>query len=53
MKTSQLNLFDEQKRYEKITELVNPLEKHYSIIGWGMFREKLTKLCQKDDYAKG
>ncbi len=53
MKTSQLSLFDEEKRYAKLTELGDPLEKLDSIMDWEMFREKLTKACQKEDYAKG
>ena len=53
MKTSQLSLFDEEKRYAKLTELGDPLEKLDNIMDWEMFREKLTKVCQKEDYAKG
>lgn len=53
MKTSQLSLFDEEKRYAKLTELGDPLEKLDNIMDWEMFREKLTKACQKEDYAKG
>lgn len=53
MKTSQLSLFDEEKRYAKLTELGDPLEKVDSTMDWEMFREKLTKICQKEDYAKG
>lgn len=53
MKISQLSLFDTEKRYEKITELGDPLEKLDKIMDWEMFREKLTKVCQKEDYTKG
>lgn len=53
MKTSQLSLFDEEKRYAKLTELGDPLEKVDSTMDWEMFREKLTKICQKEDYTKG
>lgn len=53
MKISQLSLFDEEKRYAKLTELGDPLEKLDSIIDWEIFREKLTKVCQKEDYTKG
>ena len=53
MKRRQLGLFDEEKRYAKLTELGDPLEKLDRIMDWEMFREKLTKACQKEDYAKG
>lgn len=53
MKMPQLSFFDAEKRYEKITELGDPLEKLNSIMNWEMFREKLTAVCQKEDYTKG
>lgn len=53
MKMKQIGLFDEEKRYAKLTELGDPLEKLDSIMNWEMFREKLTKVCQKEDYTKG
>lgn len=53
MKNKQIGLFDEEKRYAKLTELGDPLEKLNSIMDWEMFREKLTKVCQKEDYTKG
>lgn len=49
----QLSLFDAEKRYEKITELGDPLEKLDSIMDWEMFREQLTAVCQKEDNTKG
>lgn len=53
MKINQLSFFDEEKRYAKLTELGDPLEKLDSIIDWEIFREKLTKVCQKENYTKG
>ena len=53
MKTRQLSFFDEARRYEKLTELGDPLEKLESVMDWEMFREPLTKVCQKEDYTKG
>lgn len=50
---SQLSLFDAEKRYDKLTEMGDPLEKLDKIMDWEMFREKLTKVCQKEDYTKG
>lgn len=49
----QLSFFDAEKRYEKLTELGDPLEKLNSIMEWEMFREKLTAVCQKENYTKG
>lgn len=49
----QLSFFDAEKRYEKLTELGDPLEKLNSIMEWEMFREKLTAACQKENYTKG
>ena len=53
MKIAQLSFFDAEKRYEKLTELGDPLEKLDSIMDWEMFREKLTTVCQKEEYTKG
>lgn len=39
MKISQIGLFDEEKRYAKLTELGDPLEKLDSIMDWEIFRE--------------
>ena len=49
----QLSFFDAEKRYEKLTELGDPLEKLNKVMDWEMFREKLTAVCQKEDYTKG
>lgn len=53
MKATQIGLFDAEKRYEKLTEMGDPLEKLDKIMDWEIFREKLTKVCQKEDYTKG
>ena len=53
MKKKQITFFDEENRYEKLTELGDPLEKLNSVIKWEMFRDKLTKACQKEDTGKG
>ena len=53
MKKTQIRLFDEENKYEQITKLGDPLEKLNSIMEWEMFRAKLTKVCQKEDYTKG
>ena len=47
MKAIQIDLFDVEKRYEKLTEMGDPLEKLDKIMDWEIFREKLTKVCQK------
>lgn len=49
----QLSFFDGEKRYEKLTELGDPLEKLNKVMDWEMFRAKLTAVCQKEDYTKG
>ena len=51
MKKSQISLFDEENRYEQITKLGDPLEKLNSLMDWEMFRAKLTKVCQKENYT--
>lgn len=53
MKNKQISLFDEENRYEQITKLGDPLEKLNSVMNWEIFRAKLTKVCQKEDYTKG
>ena len=53
MNMEQLSFFDAEKRYEKLTELGDPLEKLNKVMDWEMFREKLTAVCQKEDYTKG
>ena len=53
MKYTQLGFFDAENKYEKLSELGDPLEKLNDIINWEMFREKLTAVCQKEDYTKG
>ena len=53
MKKQQITFFDEEKRYEKLTALGDPLEQLNKVIKWEMFRSKLTKACQKEDTGKG
>lgn len=53
MKKQQISFFDEEKRYEKLTALGDPLEQLNKVIKWEMFRSKLTKACQKEDTGKG
>lgn len=53
MKYTQLGFFDTENRYERLTELGDPLEKLNGVIDWEMFREKLTAVCQKENYTKG
>ena len=53
MNMEQLSFFDAEKRYEKLAELGDPLEKLNKVMDWEMFREKLTAVCQKEDYTKG
>ena len=53
MKKQQITLFDEEKRYEKLTALGDPLEQLNKVIKWEKFRSKLTKACQQEDTGKG
>ena len=53
MKKQQITFFDEEKRYEKLTALGDPLEQLNKVIKWEMFRSKLTKACQQEDTGKG
>lgn len=53
MKITQIGFFDTENRYERIMQLRNPLEQLNGAIDWEMFREKLTAVCQKEDYTKG
>jgi hypothetical protein len=53
MKYTQLGFFDAENKYERLTELGDPLEKLNDVINWEMFREKLTAVCQKENYTKG
>ena len=53
MKKQQITFFDEEKRYEKLTALGDPLEQLNKVIKWEMFRSKLTKACRKEDTGKG
>ena len=53
MKNKQISFFDEADRYEKLTELGDPLQKLDSIMDWEIFRDELTRICQKEDYSKG
>ena len=53
MKAKQIGFFDEENRYKKLTELGDPLEKLNSIMNWEVFRDDLTRVCQKEDYSKG
>ena len=52
MRNVQLGLFDTENRYERLTKLGDPLEKLNGAIDWEMFRDKLTAVCQKEDYTK-
>ena len=53
MRNIQLGFFDTENRYERLTQLGDPLEKLNGTIDWEMFRDKLTAVCQKEDYTKG
>ncbi len=53
MKKLQMGFFDEENRYKKLTELGDPLEKLNSIMNWEIFRDELTRVCEKEDYRKG
>ena len=53
MRNIQLGFFDTENRYERLTQLGDPLEKLNGAIDWEMFRDKLTAVCQKEDYTKG
>lgn len=53
MKTTQIGFLDTENRYERLTQLGDPLEKLNGAIDWEIFREKLTAVCQKEDYTKG
>lgn len=53
MKNMQLGFFDTENRYERLTQLGDPLERLNGAINWEMFRGKLTKVCQKENYTKG
>ena len=53
MRNMQLGFFDTENRYEKLTQLGDPLERLNGAINWEMFRGKLTKVCQKENYTKG
>ena len=53
MRNIQLGFFDTENRYERLTQLGDPLEKLNGAIDWEMFRDKLTAVCQKGDYTKG
>ena len=52
MRNSQIGLFDEDKRMARLNELKDPLEKLNAVINWEMFREVLTRVCQKEDTGK-
>ena len=49
----QLGFFDTENRYERLTQLGDPLERLNGAINWEMFRGKLTAVCQKENYTKG
>lgn len=53
MKSIQIGFFDEENRYKKLTELGDPPEKLNSVMDWEVFRDELTRVCQKEDYSKG
>lgn len=53
MKYTQLGFFDAENKYERLSELGDQLEKLNDVINWEMFREKLTAVCQKENYTKG
>ena len=53
MRNIQLGFFDTENRYERLTQLGDPLEKLNGAIDCEMFRDKLTAVCQKGDYTKG
>lgn len=53
MKNVQLGFLDTENRYERLTQLGDPLKKLKKAINWEMFREKLAAVCQKDDNTKG
>ena len=53
MRNNQISSFDEARRYEKITKMGDPLTKLDKVMDWEVFREPLTKVCQKEDYTKG
>ena len=42
-----------QEDTKKITKIGDPLTKLDKVMDWEMFREPLTKVCQKEDYTKG
>ena len=46
MKIAQLSFFDAEKRYEKLTELGDPLEKLNSVMDWEIFRDELTRVSE-------
>jgi len=49
MNKGQIGFFDEKNRYEKLTELGDPLEKLNDVMDWEIFRGELTRVCQKND----
>ena len=53
MKAIQIGFFDEENRYKKLTELGDPLEKLNSVMNWEIFRDELTRVCQKEYNSKG
>ena len=53
MRNMQLGFFDTENRYERLTQLGDPLERLNGAINWEMFRGKLTAVCQKENYTKG
>ena len=42
-----------QEDTNRITKIGDPLTKLDKVMDWEMFREPLTKVCQKEDYTKG
>lgn len=53
MENKQLSFFDTENKYERLTKLGDSLERLNEIIDREMVREKLTSVCQKEDYTKG
>lgn len=42
-----------QEDTKRIAKIGDPLTKLDKVMDWEMFREPLTKVCQKEDYTKG
>lgn len=48
-----MGFLDEDSKYKTVTESGDPLEKLNDIMDWEIFRDELTRICQKEDYSKG